>query len=184
VSRLRGQEGFGLVEMVVALVLLNIGLLALIGSLNSGAVAVARASRISAATTLGDQQLSLYRALTWNALALDSTSAAALTGTDDDYSCDPALMVDQTAACGEANRKALHTTTTCVSPLPAYCVPSRTVIGSDGGSYRVDTYIVSETPTGVPQARPVRTVTVVVRNGLDTSRVWARLSSTFEQTLG
>ena len=183
-SRLRAEGGFGLVEMVISLVLLNIGLLALVGSLNSGAVAIARASRIAAATTLGDQQLSLYRALTWNALALDRTSAAALTGTDNAYSCDAALKLDLAAACSSSNRKALHTTTTCASPLPVYCIPSRTVVGSDGGLYRIDTYIVSETPTGVPQARPVRTVTVVVRNAHDTSRAWARLSSTFEQTLG
>ena len=183
-SRLRAQAGFGLVEMVIALVLLNVGLLALVGSLNSGAVAVARASKISAATTLGDQQFALYRALTWNALALDNASVASLVGSDNEYSCDDVLKVDATVACSASNRKTMSTSTECVSPLPTQCIPSRTVTGPDGGSYRIDTYIVSEAPTGVPQARPVRTVTVVVRDANDPSHVWARLSSTFEQTLG
>ncbi|MEX0673787.1 MAG: prepilin-type N-terminal cleavage/methylation domain-containing protein [Gaiellaceae bacterium] len=183
-SRLRSQGGFGLVEMVIALVLLNVGLLALVGSLNSGAVAVARASKISAATNLGDQQLSLYRALTWNALALDDSSVASLVGSDNEYSCDDALKIDTTAGCSASNRKTMSTSTECASPLPTQCIPSRTVIGQGGGSYRIDTYIVVEAPTGVPQARPVRIVTVVVRDGNDPTHVWARLSSTFEQTLG
>jgi Tfp pilus assembly protein PilE len=183
-SKLRAQGGFGLVEMVISLVLLNVGLLALVGSLNSGAVAVARASRMSAAATLGDQQLALYRALTWNALALDSASVAALTSGDNDYSCDKALKVSTAAACSAGNRKTLTTSTTCGSPLPTQCVPSRAVTGPDGGRYRLDTYIVEEAPTGVPQARVVRVVTVVVRSANDLSKVWARLSSTFEQTLG
>jgi Tfp pilus assembly protein PilV len=183
-SRLRAQGGFGLVEMVVSLVLLNVGLLALVGSLNSGAVAVARASRISAATTLGDQQLALYRALTWSSLALDSASVTGLTSGDNEYSCDDAIKITTASACSAGNRKTLTTSTTCGSPLPAQCVPSRTVTGSDGASYRIDTYIVEEAPTGVPQARVVRVVTVVVRNANDLATVWARLSSTFEQTLG
>jgi len=184
VSRLRSEGGFGLVEMVIALVLLNVGLLALIGSLNSGAVAVARASKISAATNLGDQQLVLYRALTWNALALDDSSVAGLVGSDNEYSCDDALKIDTTLGCSASNRKTQSTSTECASPLPTQCIPSRTVTGQGGGSYRVDTYIVAEAPTGVSQARDVRVVTVVVRDGNDPSQVWARLSSTFEQTLG
>lgn len=181
-SRLRSHGGFGLVEMVIALVLLNVGLLALVGSLNSGAVAVARASKISAATNLGDQQLSLYRALTWNALALDDSSVASLVGSDNEYSCDDALKIDKSLACSASNRKTMSTSTECASPLPTQCIPSRTVIGQGGGSYRVDTYIVAEPP--MTQARDVRVVTVVVRDGNDPSQVWARLSSTFEQTLG
>ena len=183
-SRLRAQGGFGLVEMVISLVLLNVGLLALVGSLNSGAVAVARAARVSAATALGDQQLALYRALTWSAIALDNASAAGLTSGDNDYSCDDALKVSTASACSSTNRKTLKTSTTCGSPLPTQCVPSRNAIGPDGGRYRIDTYIVEEAPTGVPQARVVRVVTVVVRSQNDLSKVWARLSSTFEQTLG
>jgi type II secretory pathway pseudopilin PulG len=184
VSRLRSEGGFGLVEMVIALVLLNVGLLALVGSLNSGAVAVARASKISAATALGDQQFALYRALTWNALALDAASVGSLVGTDNEYSCDDALKVDQTLACSAGNRKAITTSTECASPLPTQCIPSRAMTGPDGGAYRIDTYIVAEAPTGVSQARDVRVVTVVVRDANDPSHVWARLSSTFEQTLG
>jgi hypothetical protein len=56
------------------------------------------------------------------------------------------------------------------------------VTGPDGRSYRVDTYIVSTTPTG---GRAVKKVTVVVRmvtNGV-VGTVLARQASTFDQAL-
>jgi hypothetical protein len=68
------------------------------------------------------------------------------------------------------------------SPLPNYCVPSRTVTGPDRKSYRIDTYITTTTPTN---GRAEKLVTVVVRDGSALSaRPLAREGSTFDQSTG
>jgi type II secretory pathway pseudopilin PulG len=170
--RLRSQAGFGLVELLMAMVMLNIGVLAIVAAFNSGMFALNRASRISTASALADAQMELYRALTYSSIALDSTALALV---DNTYKCDSALG----ASC--PNSTSGEITATCSgSPLPNECVPSRTVTGADRKSYRVDTYITSTTPSG---GRALKLVTIVVRNARDLSaRPFARVASTFDQS--
>jgi hypothetical protein len=116
--------------------------------------------------------MELYRALTYSAIALDST---ALGSVDNTYKCDSALG----ASC--PNSTSAEVTTTCTGS-PNECTPSRSVIGADRKQYRVDTYITTTTPTG---GRSVKVVTVVVRNARALSaRPFARLTSTFDQSTG
>lgn len=182
-KRLRPADGFGLVETVIGLTVLNVALLALVAALNSGAVALARAAENGAAGTLADEQLERYRALDFSAIALDAASVSTLDQSNNEYSCDPALAVDPAQPCSAGNRKA-QTTVTCTAPLPLQCVPSRAVTGADGRPYRVDTYVVEEAPEGLANARPVRVVTVVVRDGDALSRTLVRLESSFDQSTG
>jgi Tfp pilus assembly protein PilV len=173
-ARLRTEHGFGLIELLMAMVMLNVGILAVVAAFNSGMFALNRASRISTASALADQQMELYRALTYSAIALDTTSLASV---DDTYTCDTALG----ASC--PNSTSGETTATCSgSPLPNECLPSRTATGADRKQYRVDTYITTTTPTG---GRAVKLVTVVVRDGRKLSaRPLARVASTFDQSTG
>jgi Tfp pilus assembly protein PilV len=173
-ARLRTEHGFGLIELLMAMVMLNVGILAVVAAFNSGMFALNRASRISTASALADQQMELYRALTYSAIALDTSSLASV---DDTYTCDTALG----ASC--PNSTSGETTATCSgSPLPNECLPSRTATGADRKQYRVDTYITTTTPTG---GRAVKLVTVVVRDGRKLSaRPLARVASTFDQSTG
>ena len=173
-ARLRTEHGFGLIELLMAMVMLNIGILAVVASFNTGMFALNRASRISTASALADQQMELYRALTYNAIALDATSLGSV---DNTYKCDSALG----ASC--PNSASGETTTSCSgSPLPNECLPSRTANGADRKQYRVDTYITTTTPTG---GRALKLVTVVVRDGSKLSaRPLARVASTFDQSTG
>lgn len=173
-TRLRTEDGFGLIELLMAMVMLNIGILAVVAAYQTGMFALNRASRISTASALADQQMELYRALTYSAIALDST---ALGSVDDTYRCDSALG----ASC--PNSTSGETTATCSgSPLPNECQPSRTVTGADRKPYRVDSYITTTTPTS---GRPLKLVTVVVRDASKLSaRPLARLTSTFDQSTG
>jgi type II secretory pathway pseudopilin PulG len=172
--RLRSQAGFGLIELLMAMVMLNIGVLAIVAAFNSSMFALKRASRISTAAAVADAQMELYRALTYNSIALDSTT---LTTVDNTYKCDSALGV----SC--PNSTSSEVTTTCSgSPIPTECNPSRSITGADRKPYRVDTYITSQTPTG---GRALKLVTVVVRNANALSaRPFARVSSTFDQSTG
>jgi type II secretory pathway pseudopilin PulG len=172
--RLRSEGGFGLIELLMAMVMLNIGILAIVAAFNSSMFALNRASKISTASALADSQMELYRALTYNAIALDSTSLSAV---DNTYKCDSALG----SSC--PNSTSGETTATCSgSPLPNECLPSRDTTGADRKAYRVDTYITTTTPTG---GRALKLVTVVVRDSRNLSgRPLARLASTFDSSTG
>jgi type II secretory pathway pseudopilin PulG len=172
--RLRSEAGFGLIELLMAMVMLNIGILAIVAAFNSSMFALNRASKISTASAIADSQMELYRALTYNAIALDSATLASV---DNTYKCDTALG----SSC--PNSTGGEVTTTCSgSPLPNECLPSRSVVGADRKNYRVDSYITTSTPTG---GRSLKVVTVVVRDARNLSaRPLARLASTFDQSTG
>ncbi len=172
--RLRSERGFGLIELLMAMVMLNIGVLAIVAAFNSGMFALNRASQISTGAALADAQMELYRALVYNSIALDSTTLATV---DTTYKCDSALG----ASC--PNSTASEVQTSCAgSPVANECNPSRSVTGADRKAYRVDTYITTSTPTG---GRALKLVTVVVRNARTLSaRPFARVSSTFDQSTG
>ena len=155
--RLRDEQGFALVEMLIAIVVINIGLLAILLSLTSGMTTLRRSAETSTASAIADRQLERYRAVAFTSVYLDTTALAA---TDSTYSSDVAYSASQVnQACGT---------------LTALCTPTQTVTGPDGRSYRVDTYIVSVTPTG---GTAVKQVTVVVRKA-GTTATLARVVST------
>jgi Tfp pilus assembly protein PilE len=171
-QRLRANDGFGLIELLMAMTILNVGILATVAAFNSGIVALRRSGTVSTASVLADKQIELYRSLTYGSIALDASSIPATTP----YTSDPAWASSQV-------------TTTCSTPLPAECNASQTMTGPDHHSYRIDTYIVDDhpattytPPAGAPHAttRAVRRVTVVVRDGRNTNTVLAREMSTFD----
>jgi Tfp pilus assembly protein PilV len=166
-GRRGGEAGFGLVELLVAMVVLNVGLLALLGAMVSGTTTVRHASRIATASTLADTQMELYRALTYGAIALDPSTIPATAP----YTTDTAYSSSQvTGTCSGA-----------ISSHPE-CNASRTVTGPDHGSYEVDTYIVYTTPSS---GRPVKLVTVAVRDVRNLSgHPLARVVSSFDQSTG
>ena len=160
---LRREGGFGLIELLLAMTMLNIGLLAVVAAFSSGIVSINRASRITTAAVLADGQMELYRALTNNAIRLEPSSIP----TGAPYTTDSAYSASQVTA-------------TCAGP-PAECNASRQATGADGKSYRIDTYIVSTTPTG---GRPIKKVTVVVRDYTNLALTFARQISTFDASTG
>jgi Tfp pilus assembly protein PilV len=177
IARLRPQEGFGLIELVISMVMLNVGILAVVAAFNSGAVALKRASETSSAAVLADKQMELYRAVKYGEIALDTT-AVGTANTDTTYQCDFANRVSPSGACGGANQQTQQLTT--CSTMTPQCNPRQTVTGPDKRVYRVDAYVVLQTP---PMGRPNKLVTIVVRRGSDL-RVLARVSSSFDASTG
>jgi prepilin-type N-terminal cleavage/methylation domain-containing protein len=171
-TRLRmDQQGFGLIELLIAMLILNVGLLAIVASFNAGIITLGRASRITTAAVLGDQQMELYRAIQYDSIRLASGSIPA----GAPYTTDPAYNASQitTPACSGP-------------PYPEECNASRTATGADNKSYRIDTYIVETIPgDGQPnEGRPVKQVTIVVRDATNTDRVYVRQASSFDQSTG
>ena len=164
--RLRSEGGFGLIELLMAMVMLNVGILAIVASYNAGIVSLNRSSRLSTASTLADAQMELYRALTWSAIALDPSTIPSTAP----YTTDAAYSATQvTGTCGGANQRNA----------------SRVVTGPDHKPYRVDSYVVLSTASTNPptpaNGRALRIVTVVVRDGKNLNgRPLARLAATFD----
>lgn len=173
----RTEEGFGLLELIISMTMLNIGVLAIVAAFNSGAIALKNAGEVSTASVVADKQMELYRALKYTEIALDS-AAVTTANADTTYQCDAANMIDPTGACGGANQQTQQLKT-CATMTPQ-CNPRQTVTGPDQRLYRLDTYVVSQTP---PTGRPVKLVTIVVRRTVDL-RILARVSSSFDESSG
>jgi Tfp pilus assembly protein PilV len=80
-ARLRDDRGVGLVELLIALLVLNLGIFAMLGAFTSGAVAIRNASRISTAAAIADKQMEAFRNTSYaNILASGPTNVVGADG--------------------------------------------------------------------------------------------------------
>jgi type II secretory pathway pseudopilin PulG len=176
-ARTRDESGFGLIELLMAMVMLNVGILAVVAAFSSGNRALARASRISTAAALADKQLELYRGLIYDNIVFVTSEWNTALG-DSSYTADTAYTSNMQSPVSPKGLVA--TVSTCPSSVPTTaCDPSFTVTGADHRSYRVDTYLYYDAPGGGSQ---LKTVTVVVRPSDNTGRAYARATSTFDSS--
>lgn len=70
--RAREEKAFGLIELVIAMVMLNVGILALVATFQSGALAIGRSAYASNATAVADKTMEVYRALENKAIYLSA----------------------------------------------------------------------------------------------------------------
>jgi type II secretory pathway pseudopilin PulG len=91
----------------------------------------------------------------------------------------PVTQIQRASRCGTAGSETNSCTTS---------VPTKTVTGADGKAYRVDTYItwlqVANSTAPAATGRLLKYVTVIVRDSTSPYRVWARLSSSFDESTG
>jgi type II secretory pathway pseudopilin PulG len=174
--RARDESGFGLLELLMATVMLNIGILAIVAAFSSGNTALARASRISTASALADAQIEAYRGLIYDNIVFVKTEwdAALL---DSPYKADTVYVNHVQAIISPTPDFVV--TTPCPTTTATACDPSYTTTGADNRSYRVDTYLYYDAPGGGTQ---LKAITVVVRNAADPTRSYARVSSTFDSS--
>jgi Tfp pilus assembly protein PilE len=163
-----------LVELLIAMFVLTVGILALVAAYSSGYVALNRATRVSSATLVANAQMERFRALQYSAIQLNTTCGA---------SC-----AEDATFTGDTAYNATAQVTGCASTTESTCLPTQTKTGPDGKSYRLDTYVeyscvsgtLSTSPSltcGAGNPYPVKRVTLVVRNSSLTSPV--REQSTF-----
>ncbi len=70
--RAREEKAFGLIELVFAMVMLNVGILALVATFQSGALAIGRSAYASNASAVADKTMEVYRALENKAIYLSA----------------------------------------------------------------------------------------------------------------
>ena len=68
----RDEDGFGLIELLIAMVVLNIGILALVATFQSGALALSRSAATSNGTVVADKTMEVFRALQNKAIYLNA----------------------------------------------------------------------------------------------------------------
>jgi Tfp pilus assembly protein PilV len=156
-----------LVELLIAMMVLTVGILALVAAYSSGYVALNRATRVSSATLVADAQMERFRALSYSAIKLNTT-------------CGTSCAEDSTFTGDPAYNSAAQVTG-CSSSTESTCLATQPKTGPDAKSYRLDTYIeyscVSGTLTTSPLScgsgnpYPVKRVTLVVRSSTLTSPV-------------
>ena len=176
-SRARQEAGFGMIELLCAMGVMSIGILAVFAMFQSGTVQIRRASTVSTAAALADSEMEQFRAIKFSAIGLlDANGDLVVDGSDATYRGDGAYRAVSSPA-NQVNSAATIASTTLV--------PTRNVVGADSKQYRLDTYITWQTvqsQTGT-SGRPVKRVTLVVRDPA-TLRVHARVSSTFDESTG
>jgi len=168
-----------MLELLMAMVMLNVGILAIVGAFSSGNVALARASRISTASTLANKQMEVYRGLKYDNIVFITSEWNSATA-DSTYTSD--TVYQQNMASPAPPKALVPTMTTCPANVPSTaCDPSYSTTGADHKSYRIDTYLYFDTPS---LGNQLKTISVVVRNGDAVSQTYARVTSTFDPSTG
>ena len=173
--RARNQDGFGLIELLLSMTILNIGILALVAAFQSGAFALKRASALSTGAAIADIQMERYRGYKYCGI-LFTASEVGLAEADPTYTADPEYVRAPTQLT-PANDPA------CGSAVPpADSKPIQNLVGPDQKLYRADVYIVADS---VASGRPIKRVTVVIRDRTNLGgRPLARVASTFDEATG
>jgi Tfp pilus assembly protein PilV len=170
IGDVRHEDGFGLVELLIALAVLNIAILAIFATFNAGSLAMRRAGQVSTAETLAEKQLELYRALPYESIGLKDTLLGGADATGATHTGDSSW-----------NGGTQFTAASCSASAPE-CQPVQTgVVGADGKTYRIDSYVIAPTPPS--GGRPVKQATVAVRDATS-SKLLARIVSTFDKSTG
>ena len=173
-------DGFGLVELLIAMTMLSIAVGALLAVFTSSAVSLRRAGQKGTALTLADTQMEKYRTRTFTAVRIDGTliptSGTYVTANSTDSTIPPST---NQAVAGQNGDEPCSTV-----DEPAACLPVQNMTGPDGHTYRVDTYVNYVNNDGTLSVRTpasdlnLKRVTVVVRDG-STGSIMARESSAF-----
>ena len=198
VERLKSESGLGLIELLIAMIVMQVGLMAIVGAFGAGSVSLAKASHINTASVLADQQMELYRAMPYDAIGLDYASAP----TSGNYIADTGVcQTGQATTCndtGPRNNSSPNTGTwSCTVATGSTsvslsfsangvnpCTAERTVATSsspDGYKYVVETYI--KWGTLITGERSAKQVSVVVRDGKNSVEL-AKEVSTFDCSTG
>jgi prepilin-type N-terminal cleavage/methylation domain-containing protein len=89
--RASSQDGFGMIELLAAISILVIGLMAVFAMFQAGLLQIRRASTMTTAAALAATEMEKYRAIKYESLGLDDADVA---GADATYTADSAHRAD------------------------------------------------------------------------------------------
>ncbi len=177
------SDGFGLVEMLIALTLLTIAIGGLITAFAASAVSLRRSGQKGTALALADAQMETYRKVPFTGIRIDGArippSGTYVTANSVDSTIPPSTNQAVAGQNGDDICPA--------SGEPAECLPVQSVSGPDQHQYRIETYVDYVDNDQNLTIRPptpgltLKRVTVVVRDGA-TGTILAREASAFERS--
>ena len=114
VARGRTERGFGMIELLAAMTVMLVGVLAVFALFQSGLVHLRRASTVTTAGALADAEMERFRAARFETLGLDSSEVAAVVTAEnpDVYAADEAYAPDSTTTTVTAGLTSTATTLT------------------------------------------------------------------------
>ena len=126
-----GEDGFGVLEVVIAMMILAVALMALASAFTASALSLHRSSQRGTAVSLAESQMEIYRTVSFSGIRIDSTlvptSGTYVTG----HSSDSTIPSSTGQAVGGQ-----YGSDACPSAaLPAACYPVQNVTGPDGHNY-------------------------------------------------
>ena len=151
-NRPKSEDGFLMIELIAATLIMSIALLALIGAYSLGYFAINSTDQTTSAGLLANNQLELYASLPYSSIGLDTTTLASVKATDPNYSSDES---------GFAVSGSDVTISGCGSS--AQCSPIQTITAGDHKTYKLETFIRLISNPSAPSITE-KIVTVVVRN--------------------
>ena len=182
--RLTDEKGQGMIELILAVVLITVALLALMASYDSAFMSIHKSARTNAAAALAESQLELYSSVYGDTSTTTTTTGGTTTTITlplADVGLSSSLLATAKAndayyGTDEASLSPTGTDVTassCTTSL-AQCKPVQTVTGTDGKTYRVETFIrdvaqsltctTATTTTTCGTSALERDVTVIVRD--------------------
>lgn len=163
-----------MVELLAAIVVLTIALLGLMAGYDAAFLSLHKSSSQTIASNVASNQLELYSSLPYNGLGLDTTTLTSTKSSDTLYAADETMLNSTLAQQSDATDS---TILNCGST--PQCLPVQTVTGSDGRTYRVESFI-RDVKVGTTWSE--RIVTVIVRNpNASGSPILSQLSAGFDK---
>jgi type II secretory pathway pseudopilin PulG len=157
-ARLQDESGFSIVELVVAVMVITVALLAIAAGFETAAVSVHAAAKKTVAAKLANAQIERYAALAFTSIGLDATTLTN-TKTSGNPSYSSTYVSDETAL--NAVTGGTDVSISGCGSTAAQCLPVQTVTGTDNKSYKLETFIRDVVSFGTWTER---IVTVIVRN--------------------
>ena len=150
-SRLSDEKGQGMIELILAVVLITVALLALMASYDSAFMSIHKSARTNAAAALAESQLELYSSVYGDTSTTTTTTGGTTTTitlplADVGLSSSLLSTAKSSDAFYSTDENSLSpsgtdvTSSSCTTTL-AQCKPVQTVTGLDGKTYRVETFI-------------------------------------------
>jgi Tfp pilus assembly protein PilV len=176
-ARIRDERAFGMIELLAAMTVMLVGIMAVFALFQTGLIQIRRASTVTTASALADAEMEKFRAIKYERLGLDATqtcpsgcaAADAVYRGDPTYSPDTAPSTTLTAGLSAAGTTLTVTTATGFPATAEFRVKidSEVLLVTAGGSSTTSWTVERGQDGTTPAAHSVTANGVVLKQRAD-----------------
>ena len=115
-ARMRDEDGIGLIELLIALLVLNVGIFATLGAFTSAASTLKRSSRISTAAAVADQEIEALHNLRYSQIVNVGPATWPNAPDGGSYTYQVVVSAGQVTGGSANNKQATVTVTSAADP--------------------------------------------------------------------